>query len=50
MRAFVFGIGPRSIPVLASVSGGVLLLAALAAAPSALRAMRVDARGSVTAA
>jgi putative ABC transport system permease protein len=44
LRTFVFGIDPRSIPVLAGVSGAVLLLAVIASMPSVLRAMRLDPR------
>jgi putative ABC transport system permease protein len=49
LRAFVFGIAPRSLLVFAVVSLGVLTLEALTAAPSAVRAMRVDARKSLSA-
>ena len=42
LRTFVFGIDPRSAPVLVAVSAGVLALGALAALPSVLRAMRLD--------
>ena len=45
LRTFVFGVDPRSIPVLAGVSGVVLLLAVIASMPSVLRAMRLDPRG-----
>lgn len=44
LRSFVFGIEPRSAPVLAAVSAGVLILAVLAALPSVRRAMRLDPR------
>ncbi len=44
LRTFVFGIDPRSAPVLAVVSIGVLALATLAAMPSVVRAMRLDPR------
>jgi len=46
LRSFVFGIDPRSAGVLAAVSVGVLLLAALASTPSMLRAMRLDPRSA----
>jgi putative ABC transport system permease protein len=46
LRAFVFGVDPRSVSVLLSVSAGVLLLATVSAIPSMLRAMRLDARGT----
>lgn len=46
LRTFVFGIDPRSMPILAAVSVGVLVLAALTALPSVLRAMRLDPRST----
>jgi predicted permease len=48
LRAFVFGVDPRSAVVLVSVSAGVLALAAIAAMPSVLRAMRLDPRSTTT--
>jgi predicted permease len=48
LKTFVFGIDPRSAGVLAAVSAGVLVLATLAAAPSVLRAMRLDPRSATT--
>lgn len=48
LRTFVFGIDPRSGIVLAVVSVGVLLLATLAAAPSVMRAMRLDPRATTS--
>jgi hypothetical protein len=47
LRGFVFGIEPRSAWVLFAVSAGMVLVTLVATAPSALRAMRVDARRSV---
>ena len=44
LSAFVFGVQARSPAVLAGAGGGLLLLAAVAALPPALRAMRVDIR------
>jgi putative ABC transport system permease protein len=49
LEAFVFGIEPRSTPVLLGVSVGVLILAGLATVPSALRASRVDVGGGLAA-
>jgi putative ABC transport system permease protein len=46
LRRFVFGIDPRSIPVLMAVGAAVLLLATAATIPSVLRAMRLDPRAS----
>ena len=46
LRTFVFGVDPRSIPVLAGVSVVVLLLAVIASMPSVLRAMRLDPRST----
>ena len=48
LRTFVFGIDPRSAIVLAAVSIGVLVLGTLAAAPSVLRAMRLDPRANTS--
>jgi hypothetical protein len=48
LRAFVFDVDPRSAVVLVSVSAGVLALAAIAAMPSVLRAMRLDPRSTTT--
>lgn len=42
LQPFVFGVQPRSILLLLSVSAGVLLLSSLATLPPALRAMRVN--------
>jgi putative ABC transport system permease protein len=42
LRTFVYGIDPRSAPLLVVVSVGVLALGILAAMPSVLRAMRLD--------
>lgn len=47
LRRFVFGVEPRSVIVLASVSLGMALIAVAATLPSALRAMRVDLRRSL---
>ena len=44
LRTFVFGVDPRSTTVLALVSVCVLALGTLAAAPSVLRAMKLDPR------
>lgn len=44
LRSFLFGVEPRSAALFATVGCSVLALAALATAPSALRAMRLDAR------
>jgi putative ABC transport system permease protein len=46
LRTFVYGIDPRSVVVLASVCIGVLILGMVAAAPSVLRAMRLDPRAT----
>ena len=48
MASFVFGVEPRSLPVLTAVSLCVLALAAIAAAPSAVRAMRLDVRNGIS--
>jgi putative ABC transport system permease protein len=48
LRAFLFGVAPRSVGVLAGVGLVVVGLAALTAAPSALRAMRIDPKGIVS--
>ena len=48
LRRFVFGIDPRSVPVLATVSAMVLVLATVAALPSVLRAMRLDPKSGTT--
>jgi hypothetical protein len=42
LRTFVFGVDPRSIPVLASVSGAVLFMAVISSMPSVMRAMRLN--------
>jgi hypothetical protein len=42
LRTFVFGVDPRSIPVLAGVSASVLMMAVLGSMPSVMRAMRLD--------
>jgi predicted permease len=47
LRRFVFGVEPRSVVVLTSVSLGMALIAVAATLPSALRAMRVDLRRSL---
>jgi len=47
LKQFVFGVEPRSVAVLASVSVGMLLIAVAATIPSMLRAMRVDIRRSI---
>ena len=44
LNAFVFGVQARSPSVLAGAGGALLLLAAVATLPPALRAMRVDIR------
>lgn len=46
LRRFVFGIDPRSAVVLLAVSVGVLALGTVAAAPSVLRAMRLDPKAT----
>lgn len=46
LRTFVFGVDPRSIPVLVAVGALVLFLAVVTALPSVRRAMRFDPRGS----
>ena len=46
LRTFVFGVNPRSAPMLIAVSVGVLALATMAAMPSVLRAMRLDAKST----
>lgn len=48
LRRFVFGVDPRSAVVLAAVGFGMLAIAIVAALPSAVRAMRVDLRRSIT--
>jgi predicted permease len=48
LKRFVFGVDPRSVVVLAAVSSGMLVIAIAAALPSAVRAMRVDVRSSIT--
>lgn len=44
LRQFVFGIDPRSLPLLAAVSAGVLGIAVATALPTMRRAMRIDVR------
>ena len=44
LNAFVFGVQARSPTVLAGAGGAVLLLAAVATLPPAVRAMRIDIR------
>ena len=48
LKRFVFGIDPRSPVVLSAVSLGMVLIGVSAALPSAVRAMRVDLRRSIT--
>ena len=48
LDAFVFGVQARSMSVLASAGGGLLLLAVLATLPPAIRAMRVDIRRGIS--
>ena len=48
LRRFVFGIDPRSFPVLVGVSFVVLVLGTLAAMPSVLRAVRLDPKSGTT--
>jgi ABC-type antimicrobial peptide transport system permease subunit len=48
LKRFVFGVEPRSVAVLASVSVGMMLIAIAATMPSMLRAMRVDVRRSIS--
>jgi len=48
LDAFVFGVRARSMSVLASAGGGLLLLAVLATLPPAIRAMRVDIRRGIS--
>ncbi|HEX6313975.1 MAG TPA: ABC transporter permease [Gemmatimonadaceae bacterium] len=48
LRTFVFGVDPRSLPVLVAVSLGVLVVAAIAALPSVLRAMRLDPKETMS--
>lgn len=48
LRTFVFGIDPRSALILASVGAGVLVLGTIAAAPSVLRAMRLDPKSTTS--
>jgi hypothetical protein len=47
LQRFVFAVAPRSPIVLGAVSFGMLAIALLSTAPSALRAMRIDVRGSL---
>ena len=44
LERFVFGVAPRSVGVLATVSAIMLAIALVATLPSVLRAMRVDVR------
>jgi ABC-type antimicrobial peptide transport system permease subunit len=44
LTAFVFGVDGRSVVVLVSAGGALLLLAVVATLPPAIRAMRVDIR------
>jgi predicted permease len=48
LRTFVFGVDPRSVSVLVSVSLGVLVVAVIAALPSVLRAMRLDPKETMS--
>jgi putative ABC transport system permease protein len=48
LKRFVFGVDPRSAVVLSAVGLGMVLIGVAAALPSALRAMRVDLRRSIT--
>jgi hypothetical protein len=45
LRTFVFGVDPASVPVFGTAGAVLLVLTAFATIPSAVRAMRVDARG-----
>lgn len=47
LKRFVFGVEPRSVLVLSTVSLGMLLVAVGATLPSMMRAMRVDIRRGV---
>jgi hypothetical protein len=47
LRRFVFGVEPRSVLVLSTVSVGLLMIALAATTPSMLRAMKVDIRRSI---
>jgi putative ABC transport system permease protein len=49
MRAFVFGIEPRSTPLLVTVSLAVGVFGAVATLPTAFRAMRADIRRAISA-
>jgi len=44
LERFVFGVAPRSVPVLATVTALMLSIALVATLPSVLRAMRIDLR------
>jgi predicted permease len=48
LKRFVFGVDPRSAVVLSAVTLGMLVIGIAAALPSAVRAMRVDVRRSIT--
>jgi hypothetical protein len=48
LKRFVFGVEPRSVLVLATVSLGMLFVAVGATLPSIMRAMRVDIRRGVS--
>lgn len=48
LRTFVFGVDPRSVLVLATVSVGVLVVACIAALPAVLRAMRLDPKETMS--
>jgi predicted permease len=48
LRTFVFGIEPRSFWVILGVGAGILSITAVATVPSMVRAMKVDARRSLT--
>lgn len=47
LRAFVFGVDPRSVSVLASVSIGMAAVTIIATLPSVARAMRIDVTRSI---
>ena len=47
LKQFVFGIEPRATMVLLLVTGGMVIVVAVATLPSALRAMRVEVQDSV---